>query len=526
MDYGIDKCIVWRGCGDFPAEFSWCGINTVNLVRGYFNDVFSLNATIEKKAQILKNNLDKISAKSGNVLLLPIGADHLGIESDIDVQIDSVNELLKNEYFIRLGSPFDYFKRVENRFKEFEWNSEIRDNSKTFTLQGCYSSRLDLKKENVECTYLLDLASRFVKIQKENAYNTILEYAYKMLIQNQAHDSICGCSTDDVHSENLTRYKKIKQIANTIIDELKFKNHFEEKKIINLSDKEFSGIVEFKTIQKLEGYDKIDFEKGFETEEYEMLILVQSSCKGAANIEDMLKPSVDFFASIDLRTGQFFHEKGRLEWLIKNDNKRIGWGYEFEQLGIYRITVRKCIPQDQTPYMNNRYMLINVLEENASNEKLKALKAYYAKPITIENELGSFALDREFSWFEGSINWNGVDANVYLETDEEDGDTAKQAMKVLKRVVDNILENDARYREYAAEELTELANDWLEASDEIDSEEITKEIFMKRMEMSEIMVNSDGSLSLLYNDDDMFWGHVIEIDVDSSGKIISAYIAG
>ena len=269
-----------------------------------------------------------------------------------------------------------------------------------------------------------------------------------------------------------------------------------------------------------------DFEKDFETEEYEMLILVQSSCKGAANIEDMLKPFVDFLASIDLRTGQFSHEKGRLEWLIKNDNNRQGWGYEFKQLGIYRVTARKCIPQDQTPYMNNRYMLINVLEENASNKKLEALKAYYAKPITIENELGSFALDREFSWFEGSINWNGVDANVYLETDEEDGDTAKQAMKVLKRVVDNIVENDIKYREFAAEELTELANGWMDASDEIDSEEITKEIFMKRMEMSEIMVNSDGSLSLLYNDDDMFWGHVIEIKVDSSGEIINAHIAG
>ena len=269
-----------------------------------------------------------------------------------------------------------------------------------------------------------------------------------------------------------------------------------------------------------------NFEKDFETEEYEMLILVRSSCKGAANIEDMLKPFVDFLASIDLRTGQFSHEKGRLEWLIKNDNNRQGWGYEFKQLGIYRITVRKCIPQDQTPYMNNRYMLINMLEENASNKKLEALKAYYAKPVSIENELGSFALDREFSWFEGSINWNGVEANVYLETDEEDGDTAKQAMKVLKRVVDNIVENDARYREYAAEELTELANDWMEASDEIDTEEITKEIFMKRMEMSEIMVSSNGSLSLFYNDDDMFWGHVIEIDVDSSGEIINAHIAG
>ena len=263
-DFGIDKCIVWRGCGDFPSEFSWCGMDTVNLVRGYFNDIFSIKEPVEKKAELLKSNLDKIAAKSGNVLLLPIGADHLGVERDIDDQIKAVNELLKNDYYIRLGSPFDYFKRVENRFKEFEWNDEIRDNSKTFTLQGCYSSRLDLKRENVESTYLLDLASRFVKQQRETAYDTTLEYAYKMLIQNQAHDSICGCSTDDVHLENLTRYKKIKQIANTIIDELKFKNHFEQKKIINLSDRYFSGVIEFKSSQVIEGYDKINFKKGFD----------------------------------------------------------------------------------------------------------------------------------------------------------------------------------------------------------------------------------------------------------------------
>lgn len=274
-----------------------------------------------------------------------------------------------------------------------------------------------------------------------------------------------------------------------------------------------------------------DFEKEFETEEYEILILVQSPCKGAVNIKDMLKPFVDFLASIDLRTGQFFHEKGRVEWLIKNDNKRNGWGYKFEQFGIYRVTVRKCIPQKLLPYqlqqyINNRYMLINVPEENASNEKLEALKEYYSKPISIENKLGSFVLDREFSWFEGIVNCNGVEVNAYLETDEEDGDTAKQAMKVLKKVLDNIVENDTKYREFAAQELTELANEWMDASDEIDTEEITKEIFMKRMEMSEIIVSSDGSLSLFYNDDDMFWGHAIEIEVKPNGEIISANIAG
>ncbi len=273
-----------------------------------------------------------------------------------------------------------------------------------------------------------------------------------------------------------------------------------------------------------------DFEKEFETEEYEILILVQAPCGGAVCIKDMLKPSVDFFASIDLRTGQLSHEKGRIEWLIKEDNKRKGWGYEFEQFGIYRVAVRKCIPQKLQPYqlqyMNNRYMLINVLEENASNEKLEALKEHYAKPISMRNDLGSFVLNREFSWFEGIVNWNGAEANVYLETDEEDGDTAEGAMTVLKSIVDNIVDNDTRYREFAAQELTELANEWKNESDEGDTEEITQETFAKRMEISEVTVSPDGSLSLLYYDDDMFWGHVIEIIVESDGEITSANIAG
>ncbi len=263
-DYGIDKCIVWRGCGDFPAEFSWCGMDTVNLVRGYFNDIFSMSTAIEKKAELLKKNLDLISEKSKNCILLPIGADHLGIENDISEQIDSINEILKDEYYIKLSSPFEYFKKVENNFKSFIWNDELRDNSKTFTLQGCYSSRLDLKRENIECSYLLDLASRFVKFEKEIKYNKLLEYGYKMLLKNQAHDSICGCSTDDVHNENLMRYKKIKQIANTIIDELKLKNNFHEKKILNLSDKDFSGIIEFESSKALGGYEKISSRKGFD----------------------------------------------------------------------------------------------------------------------------------------------------------------------------------------------------------------------------------------------------------------------
>lgn len=266
-DFGIDKCIVWRGCGDFPAEFRWCGCDTVNLVRGYFQDVFSLDIPIEEKAAILKKNLDLISEKSGLFLLYPIGADHLGIPDNIQEQILAVNELLKEDYNIKLGSPFDYFKNVGKNFEKFKFDDELRDNSKTFTLQGCYSSRLDLKRYNVQCSYMLDLASRYIKFSKLNLqYDSVLEYAYKLLIKNQAHDSICGCSLDDVHSENIIRYKKILQIAQGIIDEIKFETKFEEKMVINLSDRFYSGIVEFESAKKQEGYDKFAYREGFELE--------------------------------------------------------------------------------------------------------------------------------------------------------------------------------------------------------------------------------------------------------------------
>lgn len=215
-EYGIDKAIVWRGCGDLPADFIYNGVNTVNLVRGYFMDIFSSDKSIEEKAQLLQDNLDKIAKKSGKKLLLPIGADHLDIPDDIATQIYKVNELLEG-YEIKLGSPFEYFEKV--KFKD-RFEGELRDNSKTFILPGSYSARTKLKQLNTECSYRLDLADK-LQYNFDSKYDAAIEYAYKLLLQNQAHDGICGCSTDLVHEENITRYKKVLQIANTIIEEIR-----------------------------------------------------------------------------------------------------------------------------------------------------------------------------------------------------------------------------------------------------------------------------------------------------------------
>lgn len=215
-EFEIDKAIVWRGCGDLPSEFKFCGVNTVNLIRGYFMDIFSSDKSIEEKAELLEINLDQIAEKSGKTLLLPIGADHLNIPNDILEQIAEVNKYLKG-YEIKPGSLFDYFDRVKFTHKHDE---ELRDNSKTFILPGTYSSRMKLKQLNTECSYKLDIADK-LQYNFGSEYDSAIEYAYKLLLQNQAHDSICGCSTDMVHEENILRYKKILQITDTIINEIR-----------------------------------------------------------------------------------------------------------------------------------------------------------------------------------------------------------------------------------------------------------------------------------------------------------------
>lgn len=70
-------------------------------------------------------------------------------------------------------------------------------------------------------------------------------------------------------------------------------------------------------------------------------------------------------------------------------------------------------------------------------------------------------------------------------------------------------------REFAAKELLDLANDWLEDNEDEDKpDKITKEMFIDNIKMSELCISPDGSITLFYDDGDMFWGHTIQIIID------------
>ena len=45
-----------------------------------------------------------------------------------------------------------------------------------------------------------------------------LRHAWKTLLQNHPHDSICGCSIDAVHEENMTRFARAEQVGDAVVE--------------------------------------------------------------------------------------------------------------------------------------------------------------------------------------------------------------------------------------------------------------------------------------------------------------------
>ena len=264
------------------------------------------------------------------------------------------------------------------------------------------------------------------------------------------------------------------------------------------------------------------YDSRFKNEGKEITVLIKDTHNGASVFEKKwLIPAVHFAALYDEETGELKKGEGRIEWLIKRDPDRIGFGYDFEQYGIYKLLVRQSVFVDTT------YMLVRILESDVQNEKLLAYRNKLAKPLVIKTTYGTLTLDRSMSWF-SSDNIKIGEHTVFaaLETDEEDGNTANGALRAFSEIADNFETFDRKNKEYAAAQLLDLANEWLAEKEDADTEQITQEMFIASMEISELTVSPDGSVTLYYNDGDMFWGHSIEISVDADGTVSDANIAG
>ncbi len=253
---GIENAIVWRGVKSNSQEFLWISpdgsaVKTAYLPAGYFQD-FLHKKSYKKNLTKLLNDL-KIYTDEATPILLPIGGDHLACAPNIKAKIKNFNR--DNDVFhIKLSGLNEYFQATKDKIPTQQIAGELRNNEKSYILMGTASSRIDLKKLNMlsqwELGKVIEPIFAAFGTKKE-----ITDYAWKTLIKNHAHDSICGCSLDEVHAENITRYNKVLQITNTLENEvtstLSEKISKNEVGIINSSNFDFSGVYRFYSDKKL-----------------------------------------------------------------------------------------------------------------------------------------------------------------------------------------------------------------------------------------------------------------------------------
>ncbi len=210
--FGLDPFVYWRGNGaeldTLGPLYRWCApegssVRAWQLPEGYFAAA-GLDADHDLAGTIarLRPVIDRIVAAGGAPVLLMNGFDHL----PADTSTAHVAALLPAERVLL----DDAVARLPDASTLAPWTGELVGARTANLLPGVWSARMPLKLRNRAVETLLTdwlepwaAFGRALGLTDERAS---IELAWRSLLCNQAHDSICGCSIDPVHERMVARY--------------------------------------------------------------------------------------------------------------------------------------------------------------------------------------------------------------------------------------------------------------------------------------------------------------------------------
>ena len=143
------------------------------------------------------------------------------------------------------------------------WAGELRSAARAPVLAGVLSNRLDLKQAGAAAERALErraepLAALFGA--PEEWPGRVLELAWLDVVRNAAHDSISGCSVDEVGEAVLARYASAGQAADAVADIAleQFAASMAEPGpvVVNLSSRTRGGLVEYTEVGAAQRSDR------------------------------------------------------------------------------------------------------------------------------------------------------------------------------------------------------------------------------------------------------------------------------
>ncbi|MDF2611158.1 MAG: hypothetical protein K0R92_2632, partial [Lachnospiraceae bacterium] len=246
--FGIDNCIFGRGYHFYtkednklrpktvPTEFVWKSKNGSEVLAihmlYWYNNAQRFSDDIEKSKKLLEkieSNFEGFALTP--YLLLMNGVDHLEAQENLLPILQRINIKQPESKIIKqytmeqyVDSVREYLNITVTQEDLPVYEGELRKGIDTQILQGTLSSRIYLKVLNFKAQNMLEgkLEPLYSLIHMAGAHDRYpseyMSHLWKNLIKNHAHDSICGCSKDEVHEHMEDRYKIIDEIGYDLLD--------------------------------------------------------------------------------------------------------------------------------------------------------------------------------------------------------------------------------------------------------------------------------------------------------------------
>jgi alpha-mannosidase len=228
--FGMDTAVIWRGVGNWPTEFRWAApdgteVMVIHLRDGYGNAAHLPNDP-EAFAARLQQIADDLEPHATTLHLLAMnGTDHQEPMPQLSGLMAAANAQL-TDLLIRHGTLPQYAAAVRSAQPTLtQRGGELRSSERAHMLPGVYSTRMWIKQRNACCETLMEKwvepFSTFVDLYRletpTRELQALTRQAWRYLIQNHPHDSICGCSVDAVHKEMDVRFDWVEQIGEEVI---------------------------------------------------------------------------------------------------------------------------------------------------------------------------------------------------------------------------------------------------------------------------------------------------------------------
>ncbi len=226
---GIDRAAVWRGV---PAaidrhSFTWrspdgSSVETEYLVGGYGNGAYLFDVPDRFGPKLGEYRRLHAGSYGDRSLLAMYGTDHAVPSAQLADLVDLVNAA-DGDVEVRLATLGDYMERDRERHPGPDgdlptWVGELRSGARANMLMNVVSARVDLKAAAARAERVLERYAEPLSALHGGTWpGRLLELAWRRLIDNSAHDSICGCSHDAVVAQVIGRYAEAEQIASGLV---------------------------------------------------------------------------------------------------------------------------------------------------------------------------------------------------------------------------------------------------------------------------------------------------------------------